>query len=200
MIWLVFAALWGWLALAPHDRSTWALENALVVLLGVAALVLRRRVQLTLGASLLLFAFLCLHEVGAHFTYSEVPYDALFERLTGKSLDALLGWKRNNYDRAVHFAGGLLLTSVLREVSAALLGIALLPARILAVTLAMAASLVYELIEWGAAALFGDGTGAAFLGSQGDAWDAQKDMALATLGSLLATGLSVLRMRRAPRD
>ena len=60
--------------------------------------------------------FLCLHTLGAHHTYSEVPYDAWFEQLTGRSLNGLVGWERNNFDRVVHLAYGLLLAYPVREV------------------------------------------------------------------------------------
>lgn len=185
-LWLVFAALWAALAIAPHDREAWALENVLVVLLGVVAWSLRDRIRLSSRAHVLLFAFLCLHAVGSHYTYSNVPYDGWFEALTGRRLNALLGFERNHYDRLVHFAGGLLLTRPIRELLATFSRLSDLGGRIAALGAVMSASMLYELIEWGAAALFGEGLGLAFLGTQGDVWDAHKDMALATLGSLLA--------------
>lgn len=179
----MFAALLG---IAPKDRATWALENALVVLLGIVAFALRRKFVPSRRASLLLFIFLCLHEVGSHYTYSKVPYDSWFEALTGTSLNDLLGFKRNHYDRFLHFCGGLLLTRLLREFIQRFSPLGDLGARVGALGAVMSASLIYELIEWGAAATFGDGTGTAYLGTQGDPWDAQKDMALATLGSVIA--------------
>lgn len=185
-LWLVFVALWAALAIAPHDREAWALENVLVLLFGVVAWGLRHRLQLSRRAHVLLFVFMCLHAVGTHYTYSEVPYDGAFEALTGRRLNPLLGFERNHYDRLVHFAGGLLLTRPIREVLRTFSRLSDLGARIAALSAVMSASMLYELIEWGAAALFGGGLGAAFLGTQGDVWDAHKDMALASLGSLLA--------------
>src|SRR5215470_8814938 len=100
----VFAALLG---IAPHDRSDWLLENALLVF-GVAVLIATRRaLPLSRISYAVFFLFLCLHTVGAHYTYSLVPYDAWFERLTGRTLSALTGADRNHFDRLVHFCYGL---------------------------------------------------------------------------------------------
>jgi putative membrane protein len=182
----IFAAVFAALAISPHDRQTWLLENALVLLACAAAFLLRGHFTPSRRAAVLLLAFMCLHEVGAHYSYSKVPYDRWFEALTGHGLNELLGLHRNHFDRLVHFAAGLLLTRLLRELLHTFSNLGELGARIGALAAVMSASMVYELIEWGAAALFGGGLGAAYLGTQGDAWDAHKDMALATLGSLLA--------------
>ena len=184
LVWLVL----GW---APHDRATWALENALVLLTGVALVLLRRHFVPSRMSAILLFAFLVLHEVGAHYTYSEVPYESWFRALTGMRVHG----ERNHFDRVLHFGGGLLLTGLIRELVARFSRLGFWGTRVAAVSVVMSASLVYELIEWGAAALFGEGVGAAYLGSQGDPWDAQKDMALATLGGIVAALLSAWAAR-----
>src|SRR6266481_1621475 len=79
-----------------------------------------RQFLLLLGALLaiefLIFVFLSLHLIGAHYTYSLVPYDDWFRAVTGSSPNQLLGWERNNYDRVVHFSYGLLLAYPVREV------------------------------------------------------------------------------------
>jgi len=189
VLWALYAALCVWLAFDPVDRQTWLLENVLVVLVGVLAFGLRRRFTLSHASLFGLWLFLVLHAVGAHFTYSQVPYQAAVQTFFG------LGADRNHYDRLVHFAGGLLLTEMLRELLAQAFRPTALGARVFAVSMAMAVSVVYELIEWGAAALFGEDTGAKYLGSQGDVWDAQKDMALASLGACLAMLASALYFR-----
>jgi putative membrane protein len=172
----------------PRYRSDWALENVLTVAFVIVLAVFYRRLAFSRISCTTLFLFLCLHTVGAHYTYSEVPYDAWARSLTGYSINELFGWRRNHFDRFVHFCYGVLLSYPVREI---LLRVALvrgvwgyyLP---LAITLSTSAD--YELIEWGAAALFGGELGVAYLGAQGDVWDAQKDMALAGLGALLAMG------------
>lgn len=182
-----FGLYWLALALQPHDRADWLLENTLT---GVFALVLwcsRRRYPLSATAWTLLLAFALLHTLGAHYTYSLVPYEAWGQRYLGISLNGLAGWERNNFDRVVHFLWGLLLYLPIQEGFLRSAG----PLRggwryWFPLEFIMASSLVYELIEWGAAAFFGGELGAAYLGTQGDIWDAQKDMALATLGGLIA--------------
>jgi putative membrane protein len=200
LLWGTFAVIWIALGIAPLDRATWALENVLVLVAAIAAIALRRHFHPSRTAWILLFVFLVLHEVGAHYTYSKVPYEAWLEALTGHTLRDLLGFERNHFDRLVHFGGGLLLSPMIRELLATFSRLSLLGCRIGAISAVMSASMVYELIEWGAAAVFGDGVGAAYLGTQGDQWDAHKDMALATLGAVITEGLSWLRMRgrRAP--
>ena len=183
---VAFFALWVVLAIAPKYRADWAVENVLVAAFFVCLWLARRRVTLSQGAWVLLIAFLSLHEVGAHYTYSEVPYDAWFHALTGKSLNALLGFERNHYDRLVHFSAGLLLLRPMREALCTQFNLTVFTSCLLCVNIVMSGSMLYELIEWGAANVFGAGLGAAYLGSQGDPWDAQKDMALATLGALVA--------------
>jgi putative membrane protein len=96
-----FAALAAWAAVAPFDRHDWLLENVLTAAaLGLLAATYRR-LPLSRTSYALLFVYLCLHEVGSHYTYALVPYDAWSRALFGGSLDALLGWDRNNYDRLV---------------------------------------------------------------------------------------------------
>jgi putative membrane protein len=184
---VLFAIVWVLLAIRPHNRADWALENALVVFAVLALALIHRRLALSRVSYTLIFLFLCLHVVGAHYTYSEVPYDAWFTTLTGKSLDDLLGWERNNFDRVVHFGYGLLLFYPVREIIVRLTGLRGFWGYFLPMDLTMSSSATYELIEWGAAMVFGGDLGIAYVGAQGDPWDAQKDMALAALGAVLAT-------------
>jgi putative membrane protein len=165
-------------AIAPVDRFTWALENALAVG-SVGALVLsHRRLPLSLISYTLIALFLCLHEVGAHYTYSEVPYRQWF----GSGAE---GAGRNHYDRVVHFAYGLLLAYPIRELVLRVANVRGFWGYFLPLDFTMSTSMIYELIEWGVAEVAG-GQGAAYLGSQGDEWDAHKDMLLASCGALLA--------------
>jgi putative membrane protein len=184
---VVFGALWVVLAIAPYDRSDWALENVLTVA-AIGLLVATRRVLPLSNTSYgLLFAFLCLHAIGAHYTYSLVPWDDALRSMSGASLSELVGATRNHYDRVVHLAYGLLLVLPLREWLMRHAGVRGFWSYFLPMDLVLSTSALYELIEWAAALLFGGGLGAAFLGTQGDEWDAHKDMALAALGALIAT-------------
>ena len=201
---LVLAAIFGvcWVALAiqPFDRNTWLLESALSVAAVGALIALHRRLPFSRVSYTLIFVFLCLHTLGAHYTYSEVPYDAWFEQLTGRTFNGLVGWERNNFDRVVHFAYGLLLAYPVREVFLRVADARGFWGYFLPLDLTMSTSMLYELIEWGAAATFGGGVGQAYLGTQGDEWDAHKDMALASLGALLAMALTAFINWRFQRD
>jgi putative membrane protein len=174
------------LAVDPHDRKDWLLENALVVVFVGFLFVSYRRLTLSRISYFLIFVFLSLHLIGAHYTYSEVPYDRWLEALTGHSLNQWLGWERNNFDRVVHFSYGLLLAYPMREVFLRVVTLRGFWGYFFPLDMTMSTSMIYELIEWGAAALFGGDLGQAFLGTQGDVWDAHKDMALASSGALIA--------------
>jgi putative membrane protein len=182
--------LFAFLAIAPRDRADWALENALL-LAGVAALLATRRVlPLSRISYTLIFLFLCLHMVGAHYTYAEVPYRDWLG----------LQSERNHYDRFVHFSYGLLLGYPIREVFLRVAEVRGVWGYYLPLDVTMATSMVYELIEWAVAELFGGDLGIAYLGAQGDVWDAQKDMGLATLGAVLAMAVTAALNLRYQRD
>jgi putative membrane protein len=188
------------LAIAPHDRADWLLENSLLFV-GVGVLVATRKaLPLSRISYTLIFLFLCLHAFGAHYTYSLVPYDAWWEALTGRTLSSLTGWQRNHFDRLVHLCYGLLLAYPVREVFLRVADVRGFWGYYLPLDVVMATSLLYELIEWGAASAFGGDLGVAYLGTQGDPWDAQKDMALATLGAVVAILVTALINWRSQRD
>ncbi|MNT26878.1 Inner membrane protein YjdF [compost metagenome] len=196
----LFAVLWLALAIHPHDRADWALENALVLAFGGALFFTRRWFVFSRVSYTLIFLYLCLHAIGAHYTYSLVPYDAWWRALTGRSLNSLLGWERNNFDRIVHFSYGLLLAYPIREIFLRVAEVRGFWAYFLPMDVTLSTSALYELMEWGAAEFFGGELGAAYLGTQGDIWDAQKDMALAGLGAVIAMAVTALVNRNARRD
>lgn len=181
-----FAVVWLVLGIAPHYRQDWLLEY-IIVLIAIPGLVLAwRNLRFSNFAYTALFVFFVLHELGAHYAYSEVPYDAWIMGLTGHSLDAALGFQRNHYDRLVHFLYGVLLMPATVELLRAKapprgVWIVLLPVFVI-----MARSVIYEMVEWLAAETFGSDLGQPYLGTQGDISDAQKDMVLASGGALLA--------------
>ena len=196
----LFAIEFVVLAIDPVSRSTWLLENLLVFAL-IAVLVLTyKRLRFSRISYTMIFLFLVVHEVGAHYTYSLVPYDEAWKDLTGFSLNVALGLERNHFDRVIHFAYGLLFAYPIREIFLRVAEVRGFWGYFLPLDLTMSSSMIYELIEWGAAEFFGGDLGQAYLGTQGDIWDAHKDMALASLGALIAMGITLAINRGLGRD
>jgi putative membrane protein len=194
----LYLLIWVALALHPKYRQDWALENLLVVVALPLLIVSYRRLRFTNTAYVCLFAFFILHAVGAHYTYSEVPYQDWLRAFTGASPDAP-HWQRNHYDRLVHFAYGLLIAPAAVEVLDRRAPQEGLWRWLLPVLFLASHSVIYEVVEMTAALLFGGDLGLAYLGTQGDEWDSQKDMALAMAGAVIA--VAGLRLwRPLPRD
>ena len=175
------ALLLLWSGIRPHERLTWWLEVA-PVLIG-APLLAASYGRLRLSALLyrLVFVHAVILIVGGHYTYERVPLGFLAQDL--------LDLSRNPYDRLGHFAQGFVPAILTRELL--LKCSPLRPGRwlfFLVVCVCLAFSAFYELIEWWAALLVGD-SAAAFLGTQGDVWDTQWDMFLALLGAVAAQQL-----------
>jgi len=193
----VFAVIWVALAIKPYYRQDWALENLLVAIALPLLTWSYQHWRFSNAAYLCLFIFFTLHIIGAHYTYSEVPYDQWLKALLGFSINEALGFSRNHYDRFVHLVYGLLI---------ALPSMELLQKRappqgfwiwLLPILFISSHSVIYEMVEWAAAAIFGGDLGAAYLGTQGDVWDAQKDMLLASLGAVVGVSCWLL-LRGAP--
>ncbi|HEY4366481.1 MAG TPA: DUF2238 domain-containing protein [Steroidobacteraceae bacterium] len=197
---LLLAVLWVCLAFDVFDRKDWLLENLLLVAAIALLAATYRSLPLSRISYSLIFVFLCLHTIGAHYTYAEVPYDQWWKSLTGSTFNELVGWKRNNFDRVVHFSYGLLLAYPIRELFLRVAGVRGFWGYFLPLDLTMSTSMLYELIEWMAAEYFGGDLGAAYLGTQGDVWDAHKDMALASLGALVAMCITAFINSRIKRD
>ncbi|WP_284125755.1 DUF2238 domain-containing protein [Parerythrobacter aestuarii] len=159
----------------------------------ISAPFLLRRFPLSNAAFGCLMLFLVLHTVGGRYTYTNMPYDAWFEALTGTGFNELMGWQRNNYDRLVHFSFGLLFVLPLVEFLRDHAGVARKLALYFAVEFVVAISGIYEIVEWTLSILLAPDNVEAYNGQQGDYWDAQKDMALAFLGSLVAAAVIALR-------
>lgn len=196
----LLTVLWIGLAIEPFDRMDWLLENVLLVVAIALLAATYRRLPLSRTSYTLIFLFLCLHTLGAHYTYSEVPYDEWWTSLTGSTFNELVGWERNNFDRVVHFSYGLLLAYPIRELFLRVAGVRGFWGYFLPLDLTMSTSMLYELIEWFAAETVGGDLGVAYLGTQGDIWDAHKDMALASLGALLAMSVTAYINSRNKRD
>ncbi|HKZ52443.1 MAG TPA: DUF2238 domain-containing protein [Candidatus Acidoferrales bacterium] len=186
---VLFALYWLAWAIRPLYRADWLLENFLLILFLAGLILTHQRFPLSNVSYTLIFIYVCLHTVGAHYTYSKVPYDDWFRTLFGSGLNELLGFERNHYDRLVHFSFGFLLAYPIREVFLRVAGARGFWGYYLPLDVTMSFSMVFELFEWAAAVVFGGELGQAYLGTQGDVWDAHKDMALASLGAVISMGV-----------
>jgi len=175
---LWYGLLWTWLAIAPVNRRDWFLENLLALALVTLLLLTYRRFQFSRLSYGLITLFMTLHAVGAHYTYAEVPF--------GFWLKDVLSLSRNPFDRIVHFAYGALFVYPVRELLMRLAGVRGPWAYYLSVSTILAQSGLFEVIESVVAVLVNPELGNTYLGTQGDEWDAQKDMAAALGGAVLA--------------
>ena len=188
---LFCALVWLWSAWQPIERETWLLEQIASIAGVLTLLWVSRRVRLSFSAQLAVAAFFCIHTIGTHYTYSLTPYDALGRELFGISINDSFGWQRNHYDRFVHFAYGLCVAAPAQQMLRTLHQLPFRSCAVYSFHLVLSTSAIYELLEWSAAVVLGGGS-TAFLGTQGDVWDAQIDMALAALGSTVALTVSWL--------
>jgi len=175
-----FILVWTILAINPRWPMVWFVENIATFIALPLAFWLEKRHPFTNFSALLIFLFLLLHIVGAHYTYSEMP--------GLEAINDLLNFERNHYDRFVHFMFGFLIFLPLTEVLSKTIHS---KAVILALSLFIlfGVSSIYEIFEWIAAISMEPKIGFSVLGAQGDLWDAQKDMAMAHIGALFAMAL-----------
>ena len=187
-----YTLVWVITALRPLDRHDWLLENLLVAAMVAVLVGTYRFFPLSDLSYVLITLFMTLHSVGAHYTYSEVPL--------GFWARDVFGFARNPFDRVVHFSFGLLMAYPIREVFLRVANARGFWAYYLPLDVTLAFSALYEIMEMVIASLVAPGTGDAWLGTQGDVWDAQKDMGLAALGALICMVITAtVRTMRARR-
>lgn len=174
----VFVVCWIILAFNVKYFGDWKMENWLNVPFIILLAIFYRWFKFSNISYSCIFVFMVLNVVGSHYTYAEVPF--------GFWLQEVLNTTRNHYDRIVHFCFGLLFAYPMREIFKRIGNAKGFWALWIPIELVLALSCIYELMEWGIVIFFGGDLGVAYLGSQGDVWDAQKDMALAGLGSVVA--------------
>ncbi|EGR3402017.1 DUF2238 domain-containing protein [Vibrio parahaemolyticus] len=182
---IFYAIVFLFSALEPSSRAVWFAEIIPAIGILIAIWAISIRYQFSNTAYLLMFIWLCLHTIGAKYTFAEVPFDWF---------NNLIGSERNNFDRVAHFAIGLYAYPIAEYLIRnkkfnptfscwfALFAI-------------MSLAAGYEIIECWYAELAGGDEGIAFLGSQGDIWDAQKDMLCDTTGAILSLFLMSAQRR-----
>ncbi len=184
-----YIAIFIFSAISPSSRAVWIAE-IIPVLLGVGILWwVSLKQKLSNTSYILCFVWIIMHTIGAKYTFAEVPFDWFNE---------LIGSQRNNYDRVAHFSIGFyayIIAELLIRNNLAKPWIAATYALFSIMSLAAG----YEIIEWWYAELAGGDEGIAFLGSQGDIWDAQKDMLCDTLGAITALILMTIQAKVNPK-
>jgi len=185
VVWLLL--LWLVTAIEPFNRRDWFLENLLVFFYAGLLLTTYPRFRFSVRSYLLFTIFMSLHLVGAHYTYSEVPF--------GFWLQDALDLGRNHYDRIVHFSFGLLLAYPLREWLLRVTGVRRGWSYFMTVALVLAFSGFYEVMEGIVAMIVSPDLGMAYLGTQGDQWDSQKDTFLAFSGAVVAMTVTATAVR-----
>ncbi len=173
---IAYALIWILSAIQPVSRKDWLLENVLVFAFVPLLIFNYRRLAFSNASYVQIFLFLSLHTIGAHYTYAEVPL--------GYWLKDWFGWQRNHFDRIVHFSFGLLLTYPAAEVMVRTLKPRGAWAIWIPVGFIVGASGLFEIIEAIVAWIVSPELGSDYLGTQGDVWDAHKDMGLAIISSL----------------
>lgn len=185
---LAFIAVWVWAAIKPIFPSDWLLENILTLIFLPIIYFGGRHYKFNNTSYTLITIFLILHTIGSHYTYAEVPI--------GYWIQTYVQGARNMYDRIVHFSFGLLITYPIWETFKNNLKFERGFLRYyLPVDIILASSAVYEILEWWSATIVSPEAGSAFLGAQGDIWDAQKDMLLAGIGAAMAMTFLYLKHR-----
>ena len=193
MIWLLMAAV-GLANIAQPYPDLAPLQHGPTVALILAAPWLLRRWSLSTSAFACIWLFLLLHTLGARWIYSYVPYDDWARTISGHDISSLFGMKRNGFDRLVHFSFGALLTLPIAEVASRHGGAPWRWSLAFGFAMVGLGSAIYEIFEWLLTLVAAGDTADYYNGQQGDIWDAQKDMALAQIGSTLAV-IALLRRR-----
>lgn len=182
------ALAWIIAAIHPPDRTGWLLENILVFIFVPVILVFGKYFRISDFSWTCITLFMMLHIVGSHWTYAQVPI--------GYTLGHLIGSDRNLFDRIVHFSFGFLFAYPIREVFMRLTGAKGFWSYYFPFDIILSLSAMYEIFEWLTAITVSSADAATFIGSQGDFWDTQKDMATAAVGALIAIAIMLIINRR----
>lgn len=188
----LFVVLWVVSCLYPPYPNELVLQHIPTVIAVLLLVAVEFILPLSLGSYIAVLAFLCLHLLGARYLYSNVPYHEWFDVLRGRDARPLGAWHRNHYDRMVHFSYGLMLTGVACEFLRKATAMSGAWGWTMAISVILCTSALYEIIEWCIALLLAPDAAEAYNGQQGDMWDAQKDMTLALVGSVIACAASLV--------
>lgn len=173
-----YAVVFAWLGVAPYTRDVWWAENLPILLIVVVLVVLYARgIRFSATAYSLMSVLVFLHTVGGHYTFARVPFDWF---------NHLFGFERNMYDRVAHFSVGFYAYAIAELIDRRALTSSAVFKHLFALFAIVTLAAFYELFEWQYAVMADPAAGLEVLGSQGDIWDAQKDMLADTLGAVAA--------------
>ena len=174
---LIYLAVWILLAVNPKDRFTWFLENLLPFVFVPLLAFTYKKFRLSNLSYTLITIFMIFHAIGAHYTYAEVPFI--------KSVFNILHFQRDNYDRLVHFLFGFLMIFPAKEFIVKSINIKGFFSYYIPITIIISLSASYEIVEWVTAIIVEPENAIAWLGIQGDVFDAEKDMLMAAAGAIM---------------
>ena len=184
---LILLGLIGWSAVEPYDEQVWWTEMSMVFVLMAVFGSLYRWLKLSVFSYFFIFLWCWMQVVGAHYTFELVPFDAVSD---------FFDFERNHYDRIAHFVVGLNAVGIAEMLWRYKGAPSAWTAAVYSVVIIMAEANFWELVEWKYAEIDGGSAGLAFLGSQGDVWDAQKDMLMDTLGSIVGALMFLVYARK----
>lgn len=174
----VYLLMFTILAISPFDRAVWWAENIPIIIIVAAIIIISRYFEFSNLSYLMMFVLVVLHTIGGHFTFERVPFDYITD---------LFGFERNHYDRIAHFTVGFYAFPIAEILIEKQLIRSKTVLFLFPIFTIFSVAAVYEIIEWLYAIYAEETAGAAMLGSQGDIWDAQKDMLADGLGAICAT-------------
>ncbi len=177
IVYLIYFAI---LAVKPFNRNVWWAENIPILAIVVFLVVTYRYFRFTNTAYVMMSVLVFLHTLGGHYTFERVPFDFISN---------LFHFERNHFDRIAHFSVGFYAYPVVEYVYRKGLSRSKTLVTLFGIFAIFSVAAIYEIIEWIYAVLSDPEAGIAFLGSQGDIWDAQKDMLADGLGSIVAVAL-----------
>jgi putative membrane protein len=175
---VLFSVFWISTLVGTNNISNWIMENVLVIIFLSVLIISYKKFVFSDISYVFITIYLLLHIYGSKYTYAENPF--------GYWLKDYFHFTRNHYDRIVHCSFGLLLAYPMRDFFKNYMQFPAWVCWSLPIEITLSFSCLYELIEWAVADIFFPKQGDAYLGTQGDIWDAQKDMFLAFVGALFS--------------
>ncbi|MCK5076205.1 MAG: DUF2238 domain-containing protein [Calditrichia bacterium] len=175
---IIYFIVFAICAISPYSRDVWWAENIPVILVVLGLVISYKYFQFSATSYIFMCVFIILHTIGGHFTFERVPFDYVTD---------LFGFERNHYDRIAHFSVGFYAYPIAELLFAKKLVNSKLILFLFPVFSIVTVAAGYELVEWIYAVSADESAGIAVLGSQGDIWDAQKDMLADGMGAVLST-------------